>query len=695
MSGALEQRMAAMRTRLSHLSTTVDRNDTEMAEERRNVHRYYQDTPSSAPLTAPRATTAPLPALRERDANANAPLSSAGQKPQSSNGGSGVGAMLQLARKHTPATSGAQHHEDPLSFASSFIGEARKTAAAKTTPLTPSAAAAAAAAPLDFSGLRTYDFQERFPTPRRTPVDTPPPSPRQAPFGRGEGHRYAQGNVVSAQYSSVSVASDTSFSSAASTSEAPFDAFRAVQERLRNKMRQLTSAAPNAATTLTAAAATFSPASRPSALPPTAKRDALVNPFLDAADEPVSVAKTATTRFSRKKDYADEDMLLSHNTPQHLSYEDSSPPPRPPPGTRAETATPPRSPEKPTLASHNTTLAPASPLSAFHERDGRTPIEVELSGTHPTRADGGLQQQQQQSGRAAAARHALYDPDASEKDFEEDATRPGREYMYEDHHRISFPTASDFCGQLHRGTCHDIEEEEHVAAVQQRFTKGTVGTAPGAFSEPTSAARHPRLHSNAAPPVRSDVTTAGGARNVQSGSRRSLSRSQSGSAPQPRRSSTRPQSERHASSNSSNGMWRPRPSTNPSSSHPRERSSIGSQPQRGSAAVSAPRSKPISLNVEATILASVTGAELFALLRMRGLIDSEGDTEEYRLPPSRCHRLYVTADELRQLQLLRQSMQAMETEERTVPSYQRATVAARSRNAEFAPPPPVTHFMEH
>lgn len=152
----------------------------------------------------------------------------------------------------------------------------------------------------------------------------------------------------------------------------------------------------------------------------------------------------------------------------------------------------------------------------------------------------------------------------------------------------------------------------------------------------------------------------------------------------------------HASRSRSRS-WRSRGSAMPSSrrsvSAPRN-PSIGS---RG-AASRPPAPKPISLHVDATVLEVVNGAELFALLRMRGVIQSQGDTEEYRLPARRCHRLYVTSEEHRQLQQLRQiltqSATAKANLQQIVPSYQKATMSTRHRNSEFDEGPPITAHMK-
>lgn len=56
----------------------------------------------------------------------------------------------------------------------------------------------------------------------------------------------------------------------------------------------------------------------------------------------------------------------------------------------------------------------------------------------------------------------------------------------------------------------------------------------------------------------------------------------------------------------------------------------------------------------------MTGAEVFAVLRLRGLIVSSGDTGERHLPPSRCHTMKLTSSELSQLQELREALAVMQ-----------------------------------
>ncbi|KAG8345699.1 hypothetical protein TRVL_03479 [Trypanosoma vivax] len=54
-----------------------------------------------------------------------------------------------------------------------------------------------------------------------------------------------------------------------------------------------------------------------------------------------------------------------------------------------------------------------------------------------------------------------------------------------------------------------------------------------------------------------------------------------------------------------------------------------------------------------TVLDVLTGAEFFALMRLRGVIVSRGDTGEYLLPETHCHSVYLTPTEHKQLLQLR------------------------------------------
>ena len=633
--------MSAMRARLSHLSSAVNKKDEERAQERFMAHRYYHDVSPTTPHMS--ATSfATTRALQQRDVNLveNFPSKAVATLPPSTPQTRSVDAMLQLARQHASAASGVRHPD------------------VMPTPT---------AASLDFSGLHTYDFQERFPTPRRVGTTVATASPADdATASTMSGHRYAQqGNaaaapgISSADASFVSVSS-SAHSCATSPSEAPFDAFRAVQERLRRKMRELTNATPAAAPKPTMAAST-----------PTAVTAAPGETEGDTLREALPIALTALAQKTRR------------TAPQ---FEDESPPPRRPPsqpGARAATATPPRSP--------NVTLPPPSPAPSDHLRPATgdalrvpkqydAPADVELSGALPSKS------------HACTLHHhqALYDPEEGSEATLENSRRQPRERGCEAY-TPSSATPEDPPSHPSEVPCVSSHENPNDRVdVTRRGVKSKVSTAPGAFSDPVSAKMRQPLrsaHNHAVSPPA--VGKLDDAKKPCLGNVRTASRSLCGSARQRR---TQSRSAVTESRSSRSRTSRHTTSTSPSPSHPRERSSTGAHPPRSS--IAAPRSRPISLNVEATILASVSGAELFALLRMRGLIDSEGDTEEYRLPLARCHRLYVTADEHRQLHLLRQSMQVMGEEQKDVPSYQRPTVAARSRNAEFAPPPPVTHYMD-
>jgi hypothetical protein len=671
--------MSAMRARLSTLSTAVDKKDEERAQERFMTHRYYQEEPVTATKTAQPA--AALSTLRERDVNVTsrgvfrkpasitetaATVSASTSYPHAAatlldtenpsiHHGRGVEVMLHLARQHASATCGLRHHDSALTPTRlhTYTGGEESKATLPPPPLP--------APQADFSGLRTYDFQERFPTPRRVALPPPHVAPDTAEPKDCHGHRYAQGDSVvgaasaNASFTSVSSSAHSSRAAAAVTGAAatPFDAFRVVQERLRQKMRQLTSGVSTTpATTLN-------------------------GPSSVSVSPQVSTLQTAS-QVSHKAAAPHQVEQATRDDASDQQREDSSPPPRPPPGARAATATPFRSPTPSADASHASTVVPPPsarlhPSAIAQESQQYTPIELEPSGAQQSQADHVL------------SRHhkALYDPETGEAAESEQAIQRHREYGYEKYTSSYSTSASsaNSSAQHHAPSSPPLEVFTLDTEPTRHLARANVGAAPGAFSDPTGAAssmmrQQPRHTLRPAALV---------------GSQRTSLRPHSGVGSQKRPSASRLRSEgrSHAHSRATHRVG----STSPSPSHPRERSTTGSQLSRPWG--SAPRTKPISLNVEATILASVTGAELFALLRMRGLIDSEGDTEEYRLPPARCHRLYVTADELRQLQMLRQSIQAVEEDRKDVPSYQRPTLSARSRNAEFAPPPPVTHFMDH
>lgn len=78
---------------------------------------------------------------------------------------------------------------------------------------------------------------------------------------------------------------------------------------------------------------------------------------------------------------------------------------------------------------------------------------------------------------------------------------------------------------------------------------------------------------------------------------------------------------------------------------------------------------PLKTAPQRTVLDVLTGAELFALMRLRGVVVSRGETGESALPDTRCHSVYLSPDEHKQLLELRanlrlRSMSARPTEAR-------------------------------
>ncbi|CBZ29550.1 conserved hypothetical protein [Leishmania mexicana MHOM/GT/2001/U1103] len=667
MSNAFEPRMSAMRARLSSLCHTVDQQEEEQQQQRRAVeHRYFMEVrgagsaaapaatqliaststpPSSAPISRPITTKSQIlrtDGISERDVNqvhsaprkdtpfghhfgASSPSASI-PRTRAAKPASGVNAMLQLARHHASgSSSGAAATKDIVDFTG---GRASPVPNAPAT-ISPGAFAVntredtvdSSPVPLmpgGVAGLHSYGFRERFPSPRRLTASLAANAMDLVPRD-GDGctpHTTPRGE------SRITAADTTIVDPMLPDEESSFDAFRVVQERLRQKMKQLTALSPNPGVSLPTRGAPVESSVSEEA---TAHREGLPNRSL-----------TGSRAVS--------------------DGEDSSPSPRPPPGTRAETATPTRSPSEHGSSSHDTIPLPPT-SSCYQHAEGDVSIDVEVL--------------------SAAA-----EPD----------TENVRETLLFTH------------GPLHSSVVGDPDE---TAAVTREWQWTRCGVPPtnagaangpcGVFRDPT--ARHPRVsrmlssdaHFNptaAEQRVGSreyrwspEVTTAERAQSGRGRSGRMAAGNQHGVLSAPRHSGSR-----HAPSSTSASR---RSATREGSASTAARSCM-------SAPRAAARPKPISLNVEATILCPVTGAELFALLRMRGLIDSEGDTEEYRLPPVRCHRLYVTAEEHRQLKLLRQSLHSLVAEEQRqdIPSYQRVTVSARSRNAEFAPPPPVLRYMD-
>ncbi|SCU67787.1 uncharacterized protein TEOVI_000858700 [Trypanosoma equiperdum] len=90
-----------------------------------------------------------------------------------------------------------------------------------------------------------------------------------------------------------------------------------------------------------------------------------------------------------------------------------------------------------------------------------------------------------------------------------------------------------------------------------------------------------------------------------------------------------------------------------------------------------------------TVLDILTGAELFALLRLRGVIVSRGDTGEYLLPEARCHSVYLSPEEHRQLLDLRTKLRAqcsrnpVEPRIRGSPMQQRAESGPTRRTGQM------------
>ncbi|KAG5470562.1 hypothetical protein LSCM1_01806 [Leishmania martiniquensis] len=658
MSDSFESRMSAMRARLLNLSRTVEQQEQEKLMQRRaSGHRYAVEETTGSAALAPAAAelvssiaTPPCPTpvsrsipseyplprangISERDANQRldvpkkssllahrtssilaptAPITRArGEEPAPK-----VHAMLQLARQHvTISTSEATMIAD----AAPLMG-----AACSQAPSTPAAVCPAAftlsALPhrIDFShvprsrpgsaaGLPSYDFHERFPRPRRRTASLE--ASAQAPALRDqEGHTpYGRTHDESC----ITAAHAPSDDSTSSDEEVSFDAFRVVQERLRQKMKQLT----------TLSSLSMAPPSRRGA----------------PAESAMCVEATEhdAGRSFRGNDASAE----------MRGFDDLSPSPRRPPGARAETATPTRSPDAHAAMLPDTAPPPPAPAYEPHGQ-GDASMEVEvLPRTGDTNTEN--------SGR----------------------------------------TCQNICASLDDVAEGGDEMAAMLSSVQGRVPAAAAGTtyvARDVFGDP--AARPVRVSRMPSSDVRCEPIGGGqrgGSHEFQPPSAGSIAQNwHRGQGKSGRTATSTPRGVPSAARRSASVS-----AARSSATQERSRSTAGAS--RRSVQQTAARPKPISLNVEATILCAVTGAELFALLRMRGLIESEGNTEEYRLPPARCHRLYVTPEEHRQLKLLRQSLHALDAEEQSqdVPSYQRVTISARSRNAEFVPPPPVSRYM--
>ncbi|KAH9578633.1 hypothetical protein LSM04_001056 [Trypanosoma melophagium] len=86
-------------------------------------------------------------------------------------------------------------------------------------------------------------------------------------------------------------------------------------------------------------------------------------------------------------------------------------------------------------------------------------------------------------------------------------------------------------------------------------------------------------------------------------------------------------------------------------STPRRPSSVNSR--RSSPSFRAQSPIPLKTAPQRTVLDVLTGAEVFALLRLRGVLVSRGDTGECALPETRCHSMYLSPEEHKQLVELR------------------------------------------
>ncbi|GET91498.1 hypothetical protein, conserved [Leishmania tarentolae] len=664
MNNTFETRMSAMRARLSKLYDRVEQEEEQQKERRACEHRYFVETragnsaatltaaksidtrlapPSSAPLSRPSTTKSPwsrIEAMRERDVNqmpsapkndspfdqqvgAGSPSASVA-KTREGKLGSGVNAMLQLARHHASgslresaarketvvSTAGRANPsaDDPTMISPRFVAlnPPEGTIDSSHVPLVPGGV----------TGLHLYGFPERFSNPRQL---TASHTANAVDVDRCNGGDKPQS--LSSQESQVTDAHSSIADTTFPNEQTSFDAFRVVQERLRQKMKQLTAASRN---TVVPSSRGCAPAQRP------------VSEATTPRTEPPSTGFTASLAVS--------------------DAEDSSPSPRPPPGTRAETATPTRSAEEHETSSRDSMALPHTLSSRQHGVDDASMnVEVLPATAEPDNHN---------VTKTRFVNHgSLHDSLVSDSD-------DMREVPREWHWMQGGMPASD-TSTVNSPTDRFFDPSSRHVQLPRTPLSGT-------RSDSTATAQVMSSRQCRRPPERVSLERA---QNGRGWTGRTTAGIQQGAPPASRRSGSR-----RAPSSASAPRW----------SGTREGSASTAAGSHKSAVRTTTRRKPISLNVEATILCPVTGAELFALLRMRGLIDSEGDTEEYRLPPVRCHRLYVTAEEHRQLKLLRHSLRSLAAEEhrKEIPSHQRVTVSARSRNDEFSPPPPVLRYMD-
>jgi hypothetical protein len=79
-------------------------------------------------------------------------------------------------------------------------------------------------------------------------------------------------------------------------------------------------------------------------------------------------------------------------------------------------------------------------------------------------------------------------------------------------------------------------------------------------------------------------------------------------------------------------------------------------PATPSAAVQQHQQQQLAASAVGSQEVDLSGAEVFAILRMRGIVVSRGQTGEHLLPAATCHRMALSAAELQQLNQLRESL---------------------------------------
>ncbi|RNF19082.1 uncharacterized protein Tco025E_04246 [Trypanosoma conorhini] len=127
-----------------------------------------------------------------------------------------------------------------------------------------------------------------------------------------------------------------------------------------------------------------------------------------------------------------------------------------------------------------------------------------------------------------------------------------------------------------------------------------------------------------------------------------------------------------------------RPSQRRSFQTPRRPNAVDSR--RESPCRGAQPALPLKTVPQRTVLDVLTGAEVFALMRLRGIIVSRGETGECALPETRCHSVYLSPDEHKQLldlraNLRRRSSPAVKPDEKSLSRAQRsASTRSSSRS---------------